>query len=104
MPKAKKARPKREAAVYARKHRAKTHTLESETVDDQSDDTMAREVVTKLLSEYSKNANKTRAKEMKKYLRDQFEFFGIGAKDRREIDRKVLRLFVFFHFSFNDDP
>ncbi len=50
---------------------------------------MAKQIITELLKAYSKKANKTNAAKMKKYMRGQFEYFGLYTPLRREIDKQV---------------
>ena len=47
------------------------------------------ELVEALAEAYADAADADRAQQMTAYMRDQFPFHGIGAKDRRQIDRRV---------------
>lgn len=50
---------------------------------------LAEQMLKSVNDEYDKHANKTDAVSMKKYMRGQFEFFGIRAPERRAIDSQV---------------
>ncbi len=47
------------------------------------------ELVAALAESYSSHADPARAEQMSAYMRDQFAFHGIPAKDRRVLDREV---------------
>ncbi len=40
---------------------------------------------------FAQNSNPEKAEPMKRYMRDQFEFFGIQATPRRELSRQIFR-------------
>ncbi|XP_066282492.1 uncharacterized protein [Branchiostoma lanceolatum] len=91
MPKVKKSRTKCEAL---RKHtssvrvtsgsQAKLRTVVKTT------EKFAETIVSKLRRAYSKAADGEKAIQMKRYMRDQFEFYGLSAPQRRAIDKQVL--------------
>lgn len=50
---------------------------------------MTHPFITKLSSAFIENSNKDNASQMKAYMRDQFEFFGIKTKERRALLKAV---------------
>ncbi|OAB41915.1 hypothetical protein PGLA_15050 [Paenibacillus glacialis] len=55
---------------------------------------MIRDLI-ELRSKFSQNANQTLALNMKRYMRDQFEFFGIQAPLRRKLTSEFLQEYGF---------
>ncbi|XP_078591828.1 uncharacterized protein LOC144870926 [Branchiostoma floridae x Branchiostoma japonicum] len=55
-----------------------------------SNGNIADTIVNKLRKAYSKAADSAKAIQMKRYMRDQFEFYGLSAPERRAIDKQVL--------------
>lgn len=56
--------------------------------------TLPQKVLAAVLKEFVKNADKTKAPGMKKYMRDKFDFYGISSPIRRDIEKKVLKNFT----------
>jgi hypothetical protein len=56
----------------------------------------SKEMIRLLEIEFSKISDKTKAKGMKKYMRDQFEFLGIQSQDRRKAQSAVFSKFPIF--------
>ena len=46
-------------------------------------------LIKNMTSVFKEADNKTKAEKMKKYVRDQFEFFGIPAPERRSLSKEV---------------
>ena len=84
MPKAKKKTLQRELPVARKNPKRKDPTTGGPETQS-----MAKEILATALKEYSKNANKEKAIQMKRYMRDQYEFFGIQTPLRKELDKKV---------------
>lgn len=63
----------------------RSHKLMSESCSF----SLAEQVLSEISSAYAKAGNRKDAVAMKKYMRDQFEFYGIKSPARRAIDRKV---------------
>ena len=91
MPKAKK-KIQYNRPVYIDSKRKSIKTTDETGQERESN--ISKDIVTVLITEYSKNANKVKAVEMKKYMRGKFEFFGLQSTPRRDIDKRVR-----FNFS-----
>ncbi|CAH1792857.1 unnamed protein product [Owenia fusiformis] len=61
----------------------------SDTHDTTNKDIKA--IINKLTNLYSQNANEKNAIAQKKYMRNQFEFFGLMSPERKQIDKEVLQ-------------
>lgn len=53
----------------------------------------AAEFLVHLIQRYTAHANNERASGMKRYMRDQFPFFGIASPLRKDLSRQVIREF-----------
>ena len=52
-------------------------------------DDLADKIVATVVLEYKKHGCSSSGADMTRYMRGKFEFFGLGAVERRAIDRKV---------------
>lgn len=59
--------------------------------EDQTDSNGVRSLVEKVARELRKNADRKRSQSMKKYMRDQFEFFGISSPLRKSVCKEFLQ-------------
>lgn len=50
-----------------------------------------KSLVNKLAQEFRKNADHKKSQPMKKYMRDQFEFFGLSSPMRRSVGKELLQ-------------
>ncbi|MGM0446431.1 MAG: DNA alkylation repair protein, partial [Bacillota bacterium] len=57
-----------------------------------SDNFNPDQYIKKLKDIFENNENPANAEQMKSYMRDKFEFYGIQATERREISRHLLRM------------
>ena len=73
--------------VPHKKHRKATTTT---TTSKSSDDWRASEVVAQLEKALRDHGNPADAASMKKYMREQFEFFGVKSPRRRELCREIF--------------
>ena len=53
-------------------------------------------IISLIRAQYEKNANRANAAKQKKYLRNQFEFYGISTVPRRKLDKEVIKPKFFF--------
>ena len=89
MPKSNKKRERTNKPI-SRKQRNTGKTVTTTTkIEEGKEDSMDKSILTAVLKEYSKNANVEKAAQMKKYMRGQFEFFGIQAPLQRRIHASV---------------
>lgn len=52
--------------------------------------TKGKSVVQAVVKTYRENGNGLNAAQMSKYMRNQFEFFGLKSPERRKLDKEIL--------------
>ena len=104
MPKSNKKRESTNKPITRKQRNNKSKTVTRTKTEQGKEESMAKNIVTAVLKEYSKNANVEKAVQMKKYMRGQFEFFGIQAPLQRMIHASVnsfplLNFIIFMSFA-----
>ena len=89
MPKSNKEREHTSKPITRKQRNSKSKIVTTAKTEQGKEDNMAKNIVTAVLKEYSKNTNVEKAVQMKKYMRGQFEFFGIQAPLQRRIHASV---------------
>ncbi|XP_019642393.1 PREDICTED: uncharacterized protein LOC109483750 [Branchiostoma belcheri] len=90
MPKVKKSRRKSEALCQMASVRMTSGSQAPSRTAGKSTGNFSETIVNRLRQAYSKAADGAKAMQMKRYMRDQFEFYGLSAPERRAIDKQVL--------------